>query len=409
MEEAGADKQTGLKAFRALRFRNYRVFWIGQFVSLIGLWMMTIAQGWLAYDITNSKFLLGLVNFIAGIPVLLLSPVGGYMADHMDRRKLLLATQVIFAVVSFLIGLLISTGQINYLNLCILALIIGLANAIDSPVRQAFVVNLVERDHFSNAIALNSLSFNSARVIGPAVAGYLIGAFGVELCFYLNAASFIAVIAGLLMIKGIFRSKLAHKASFGEAFLNSVRYVMADRKVFFSLVLMAFTSLFIMPYAVLMPVFAKDILNVGAQGLGVLMSFSGFGALLGAFYLAQAGTKKNFTWTIIISTMMMSLSAALFSLSRNYLLSCAALLILGFNIVTQAISINTFLQYTVTDELRGRLMSFYTMFFLGLMPIGAFQAGLLAHFIGAPLTLFSGAAVIFLSALFLFFRRNQAA
>lgn len=394
-----------LSAFRALRFRNYRVFWIGQFVSLIGLWMMTIAQGWLAYDITSSKFLLGLVNFIAGVPVLLLSPLGGFMADHMDRRKLLLITQVVFAAASFIIGLLISTGQINYINLCLLALVIGLANAVDSPVRQAFVVNLVERDHFSNAIALNSLSFNSARVIGPALAGYFIGAFGVELCFYLNAVSFIAVISSLVMIKGIFKAKAAHRTGFGRAFMDSIHYVLGDKKVMLSLILIAFTSVFIMPYAVLMPVFAKDILGAGAQGLGVLMSFSGLGALIGAFYLAQFG-RGEFTRTVIVSTIMMSLSAALFAFSRNYLLSCGALLVLGFSIVTQAISINTFLQYVVTDELRGRIMGFYTMFFLGLMPIGAFQAGLLAHFIGAPLTLFAGAAVSSLPAAFLFFRRT---
>ncbi|MCX5749717.1 MAG: MFS transporter [Candidatus Saganbacteria bacterium] len=396
------------QAFHALRFKNYRIFWIGQFVSLVGLWMMMIAQGWLAYDITNSKFLLGLVDFIAGIPVLLLSPLGGFMADRMDRRKLLLATQIVFAIASFLIGLLISTGQINYFNLCLLALVFGLANAVDSPVRQAFVVNLVERNHFSNAIALNSLSFNSARVIGPAVAGYLIGAFGVGLCFYLNAVSFLAVIVSLLMIKGIFKVKTMQKANFGEAFMDSVKYVLQNRKVLLSLVLMAFTSLFIMPYAVLMPVFAKDILNVGAQGLGVLMSFSGVGALLGAFFLAQFGAKKDFTRTIIVSTTMMALAAVLFSFSRNYLLSCAALLILGFNIVTQAISVNTFLQYTVTDELRGRIMGFYSMSFMGLMPIGAFQAGALAHFIGAPHTLLIGAVISFLPALFLFFRRATA-
>jgi MFS family permease len=390
-------------AFDSLKYRNYRMFWSGQLISLIGLWMQTLAQGWLVYELTASKFLLGLINAIAGLPVLLLTPAGGIIADHVNKKKLLLFTQVMFSILSFLIGLLISLKWINFENLAFLVFFIGVINAIDSPTRQAFVVELVNKRVLGNAIALNSLAFNSARILGPALAGYIIGITGVEACFYFNAITFFAVIWGLLLVRGDFGAKAEMGSTVRQAFFDGLSYIFKDEKVLFSLILVAFSSLFAMPYAVLMPVFAKDILKVGAQGLGILMAFSGLGALIAAFVLAQFSKKIDLKKLILASTFVMSAALILFSFSLNFYLSCLMLALLGWGIVSQSASVNTFIQHEVPNELRGRIMGFYTLCFMGFMPIGAFQAGITSHFFGAPIALAIGGVACLIPAAFMVF------
>lgn len=398
------------RAFESLQVKNYRYFWFGEGISLIGLWMQTIAQGWLVYDITGSKFLLGLIGTIAGLPVLFLTPIGGIIADHVNKKKLLLFTQVVFALFSFLIGVMISTGVINFWNLAVIVFIMGIANSIDSPTRQSFVIELVGRKHLANAIALNSMAFNTARALGPAVAGYLIGRVGVQACYFINAASFLAVIYGLLLVKGDFSPKFRMQSGMGNALASGFNYAFNNKKIFYSLLLVAFTSLFIMPYAILMPVFAKDILKVGAQGLGTLMAFSGFGALVGAFMLAQFSSKANQKNFIMISTLVTSIAILAFSQSLNLYFSCAMLWLIGWGIVSQAASVNTLIQHEVPDELRGRIMSFYVMSFMGLMPVGAFQAGVGSHFFGAPNSLAFGGIISLIPAFFVikYFRKNPS-
>jgi MFS family permease len=381
------------KAFESLKYANYRNFWLNESVSLIGLWMQMTAQGWLVYDMTGSKFLLGLINTIAGLPIILFTPIGGIIADHRNKKNLLIATQIVFTVLSFLIGVLIFTRGINFLNLSVIVFLIGLANAIDSPTRQSFVAELVGPRSLGNAIALNSIAFNTARMIGPAVAGYIIGFVGVESCYFINSATFLGVILALFMLKGDFSPKLQSGSSARSAFEEGLSYIFKNKRVLFSLILVAFTSVFVMPYAILMPVYARDVFRAGAQGLGTLMAASGFGALTGAFMLAQFSGRIDLRRLIFASTFLIAASLLLFALSENFYLSLAALAVLGWSIVSQAASVNTYIQNEVPNNLRGRIMSFYVISFMGLMPVGSFLSGLSAEHFGAPAALAFGAAI----------------
>jgi MFS family permease len=394
-------------AFASLEHSNFRLFWTVQLISLIGIWMQITAQGWLIYDLTASKFLLGLINAVGGLPILFLSPFGGLIADHFNRKKLLVSTQIAFLGGAFLIGILISFKVINFRSLVVIAFFGGIVNAIDSPVRMAFIVELIDLRSLGNAIALNSIGFNIARVIGPALAGYIVGAIGMDVCFYLNAMAFIPAIFGTYILKGDFSAKVAMRTSVKEAILDGGRYIGANKKVFYSLMLVATSSTFVMPFAILMPVYAKDILKVGAQGLGTLMAFTGFGAFIGAFVLAQFSHRIDFVKFIYYSTIMLAVSLLFFAFSTHFAWSCLFLALLGMGIVVQVASINTFIQGVVPNELRGRIMSFYTLCFMGFMPIGAFQAGVISHFIGAPLSLALGAIILCIPIFILFFRKKE--
>jgi MFS family permease len=390
--------------FEALGQDNFRYFFFGQLVSLTGLWMMMMATSWLIYDMTGSRFLLGMVNTVSGLPALILNPVGGIFADRMDKKMLLLFTQVASSAISFLIGFLISVHMIGVENLTILVFVFGLVSAIDSPTRQAFVIELVEKRTMGNAIALNSLGFNSARIIGPAVAGYLIGMIGVESCYFINAVSFIAVIISLLMIKGDFGPKNMDGHSIRKDFMDGLEYLFRNKRVLASLVVVAFTSIFIMPYAILMPVFVKDIFHRGPEGMGILMAFSGLGALIGALGLAQFSRTIDYKKFILFSSFIMTLASFVFSYSTSFSLAGLMLIFMGWGIVSQAASVNTVIQQEVPNKLRGRIMGFYAMSFMGFMPVGAFQAGIVSHFYGAQFTLAAGAVLSLLPTLLLLLR-----
>jgi MFS family permease len=393
-------------AFASFKHSNFRMFWTVQLISLIGLWMMITAQGWLVYDLTASKFLLGVFNTVGGLPLLFLSPFGGLIADHFNRKRLLVLTQIVLSAGSFLIGVLISMKVINFWSLVGIAFLGGIVNAIDSPTRMAFIVELIDIRSLGNAIALNSIGFNIARVIGPALAGYIVGAIGVDLCFYLNALAFLPAIFGTSVLKGDFSAKFAPGNSVREALWDGGRYVRANKKVFYSLLLVAVSSTFVMPFAILMPVYAKDILKVGAQGLGTLMAFTGFGSLIGAYVLAQFSHRIDFVKFIYYSTILLAFSLLFFAFSTHFAWSCLFLGLLGMGIVIQVASINTFIQGVVPNALRGRIMSFYTLCFMGFMPIGAFQAGVVSHFIGAPLSLALGAVILFVPIFVMLFRKK---
>ncbi|MBI4766195.1 MAG: MFS transporter [Deltaproteobacteria bacterium] len=305
-----------------------------------------------------------------------------------------------------MIGVLISLKVINFWNLIVIALLGGIVNAIDSPARMAFIVELIEIRSLGNAIALNSIGFNIARVIGPALAGYIVGMIGLDVCFYLNAMAFIPAILGTHILKGDFSAKGAMGNSVKEALFDGGRYIGANKKVFYSLMLVATSSTFVMPFAILMPVYAKDLLKVGAQGLGTLMAFSGFGSLIGAYVLAQFSHRIDFVKFIYYSTILLAVSLFLFAFSTHFAWSCFFLALLGMGIVVQVASINTFIQRVVPNELRGRIMSFYTLCFMGFMPIGAFQAGVVSHFLGAPLSLASGAVILLVPIFVMLFRKK---
>jgi MFS family permease len=377
-------------ALRALRHRNFQLFFSGQLISLIGTWMQSVAQSWLVYRLTGSSLLLGSVGFASQIPVFLFAPLGGIVADRHNRQRVVIGTQAASMLLAFALAALTLTGIVQVWHIFVLASLLGVVNAFDIPVRQSFLVDMVGREDLMNAIALNSSMFNGARIIGPAIAGILVARIGEGWCFFANAVSYIAVIIGLLMMRvrphshGPSGSPLAH-------IVEGFRFVRRTGPIMAILLLLGLVSLVAMPYTVLMPVFADKILHGGARGLGILMGATGVGALLGALTLAtRTGVGGLGRW-VAFSCGGFGLSLALFSLSRSFWLSAALLLPVGFCMMLQMSSSNTLIQAMVPDHLRGRVMSVYSMMFMGMAPFGALLGGALADRLGAPQTVSMGA------------------
>jgi MFS family permease len=377
---------------RALRHRNYRLFFCGQTVSLIGTWMTRIATSWLVYRLTGSALLLGLVGFAGQIPSFLLAPLAGVLVDRWDRHRLLVATQVLAMVQSAALAGLALAGVINIWHVLALSLFQGLINAFDMPARQAFVVEMVEkREDLANAIALNSSMVNAARLLGPSIGGVVIAAVGEGWCFFGDAVSYLAVIASLLLMRIAPRPR---RASQEKRVLPELRegwaYVAGSPPLRSILLLLALVSLVGMPYTVLMPVFASTILHGGPHTLGFLMGATGVGALLGAVFLANRRTVLGLGKVIPIAAGLFGAGLIGFSLSRQLWLSLVLLLVTGLGFMVHMAASNTLLQTLVDDDKRGRVMSFYTMAFMGTTPFGSLLAGSLADRIGTPPTLFVG-------------------
>jgi len=375
---------------RALRHRNYRLFFCGQLISLVGTWMQSVAQAWLVYRLTGSTVLLGIVGFAAQFPVFLLAPLGGSVADRYDRRHVLIATQTAAMLVAFILAGLTLTGRVQVGHLVVLASFLGAINAVDITTRQAFAVDIVGRADLINAIALNSSMVNGARIVGPAVAGVLVARVGEGWCFLVNAVSFLAVIAGLLMMNMTARTTVPLPGSAPESILEGFRYVRRTGPVRALLLLLGLVSLMGMPYAVLMPVFADQILHGGPRGLGLLMGASGAGALGGAGVLAARKGIRGLGHWIALAAAGFGMSLILFSLSRSFWLSAALLVPAGFSKMIEMAASNTMIQSLIPDALRGRVMAVYSMMFMGMAPFGALLAGALAHRIGAPATVMVG-------------------
>jgi len=375
---------------RALRHRNYRLFFCGQLISLVGTWMQSVAQAWLVYRLTGSPVLLGFVGFAAQFPVFLLAPLGGSVADRYDRRHVLIATQTAAMLVAFILAGLTLTGRVQVWHIVVLASFLGAINAVDITTRQAFAVDIVGRADLINAIALNSSMVNGARIVGPAVAGVLVARVGEGWCFLVNAVSFLAVIAGLLMMNMTARTTVPLPGSAPESILEGFRYVRRTGPVRALLLLLGLVSLMGMPYAVLMPVFADQILHGGPRGLGLLMGASGAGALVGAVVLAARKGIRGLGHWIALAAAGFGMSLILFSLSRSFWLSAALLVPAGFSMMIEMAASNTMIQSLIPDALRGRVMAVYSMMFMGMAPFGALLAGALAHRIGAPATVMVG-------------------
>jgi MFS family permease len=382
---------------RALRHRNYRLFFAGQLISLIGTWMDQVAESWLVYRLTGSALLLGTVAFASQIPVFLLAPIGGALADRLDRRKILICTQSSMMLLTFILAGLTLSHRVHIWQVVTLAALTGVVNAIDLPARQAFVVDMVSRADLVNAIALNSSMFNGARIVGPALAGIVVAAIGEGWCFFANGVSFIAVIAGLGLMK-IDRPRLAIEGSPLENIMEGFKFVAQSGPVRALMVLLGLVSFTAMPYAVLMPLFADKILHGGAQALGLLMGCSGVGALGGALTLAMRKTLKGLSVWVAASCAGFGMALLLFSFSRWLWLSAALLVPAGFCMMIQMASSNTLIQSMVPDRLRGRVMSVYAMTFMGMAPLGALLAGSLAHKLGAPMTVGIGGVVAIVGA-----------
>jgi MFS family permease len=384
---------------RAFRHRNYRLFYSGQLISVIGTWMQTVAQSWLVYRVTGSATLLGVVGFASQIPIFLLSPIAGAVADAFPRRRSLIVIQSTAMLLAFPLAILTLLNRIEVWHVMVLAVLLGVVNAFDIPVRQSFMMELVGREDLVNAIALNSSMVNGARTVGPAVAGLLVAAVGEGWCFLLNAISYIAVIAGLKMITVGNRPARQHAGSHVEAMVEGFRFVFRTRPVRAILILLGLISLMGTPYTVLMPIFAEEILGGGATGLGLLMGSAGIGALMGALILTGRKSPYGLGKWIMWASAGFGASLVFFAFSSNFWFSFLVLLIVGFTMIVEMASSNTLIQSMVPDHLRGRVMAVYSMMFMGMAPIGALFAGVLANKVGAPVTVAAGGVVCVAGAL----------
>lgn len=386
--------------FRALHHRNFRLFFIGQGISLTGTWIQSITMSWLVYRLTNSALLLGVVGFAGQIPVFLLAPLAGVSADVWNRRNILVITQTLAMIQAFVLALLTLTGTIAVWHIITLGLLLGLVNAFDMPTRQSFVVDMVEKqEELGNAIALNSFLFNGARLVGPSIAGVLIAILGEGMCFLLNAISYLAVIFALLAMKITTRERESQVTLLFQRLREGFIYALGFSPIRDILLLIGLISLAGMPYSVLMPVFARDILHGGPSTLGFLMATWGMGALVGAIYLASRKSVMGLEKMIAIASTIFGIGLVAFSLSHILWLSLLLLLLTGFGMMVQMASSNTILQTIVDDNKRGRVMSIYTMAFIGTAPFGSLLAGGLASRIGAPNTLTIGGTLCILGSL----------
>ena len=398
-----------VRPLKAFRHRNYRLFFSGQVISLTGTWIQQVALGWLVLQLTNSALLLGVVSSIGALPILAFSLPAGVVADRLNKRNLIVCTQTCAMTLALVLAALTYKHVINIYFIMAIGFLLGTVNAFDAPTRQSFVIEMVGREDLTNAIALNSAMFNSARIVGPAIAGALIAAIGSSGAFFVNGLSFIAVIIGLLLMQVNHQIPRVH-ASVTEGLKEGLAFVRGNRLVVGLLMLTAVVSIFSIPYAVLMPIFARDILKVGARGLGYLMSCVGAGALIGAVTLSSLGDFKWKGKLLLAGNLTFCTMLVLFSFSRTWPLSMGLLVGVGWGMMTNMALTNTLIQTAVPDQLRGRVMSVYTLMFLGLAPIGSLQAGVIAHWLSAPVAIGIGAVVCATSALILSprFVRNQA-
>jgi MFS family permease len=385
--------------FRALKHRNFQLFIIGQLISLIGTWMQTTAQQWLVYRLTGSVALLGVFGFANQVPMLLLAWMGGYVGDRYNRHRGVIVTQTCSMVLAFVLAVLTLTHGIRVWHLIVIAFLVGVVNAFDVPIRQAFFVHMVGKDDLPNAIALNSSIFNGARVIGPAVAGFTIVLVGEGWCFFLNGVSFIAVLVALLLMR-IERSEGQRaKESPLRSFVQGFRFAMSDVPIRSALLLLSGLSLFGLQYAVFLPIYAKDILHGGAKVLGLLMSAAGVGAVLGALQFATRTEYKGLARWIATTCTACGIALIVIAAARTFWLCAAVLFVVGFAATSQMAATNTIIQQRVPDEMRSRLMAVYATMFMGVQPIGALIAGGVAKHLGASYTLLAFGSLVLIGSM----------
>jgi MFS family permease len=416
--------------FRALRHRNYRLFFFGQMVSLIGTWMQMIAQQWLVYRLTGSATMLGVVSLIGLLPSIPMSLWGGSLADRYPKRNILIVVQATMMIQAFILSALTGTGAVQVWHVLVLAAVLASANAIDMPVRQSFVVEMVEgREDLTNAIGLNSTIFNAARAIGPALAGVMVAATGEAGAFFLNGVSFIAVLAGLFLMRIPAQPQKRTRASFGPHILEAARYVADRRPVLVLISLVAASAFLSMPYSTLLPVFAKTILKSSAEPMlaavctgsralldcrspdaltyGLLMAAVGAGAVVGALTVASLPAQARRGPLLTAGNLLFPALLVGMALSRSFALTSALLLGVGFSFVFQQTLGNTLMQITTPDEMRGRVMSFYTMTTQIAMRLGGMQAGSMADLFGAATAVGVGAALCLSYGVFVAWRYPQ--
>jgi MFS family permease len=390
---------------RAFRHRNYRLFYAGQTVSLIGTWMQQVAQAWLVLELTNDPFFLGLIAAAQFTPVLVLGLFGGVVADALPKRRTLVAVQATMMILALTLWALSATGLVQVWMIFVLALLLGTANAVDMPVRQSFVIEMVGRSDIANAVALNSAMFNGARIMGPAIAGLVIAAVGVPTAFFLNGLSFLAVIVGLLMIR---ESELVARGAFarphsvrevGEALGEGLSYVRRTPAVLLAVWVVGLVATFGMNFSVVIPAFSRDVLGTGAEGYGFLMSLAGVGSLLAALWLAFGGRAR--IRVLIGGALVLGLAETALAFTSTYAVAGLLLFLVGAGGIAMAATANTTIQMAVPDELRGRVLGVYTTVFAGSTPIGGLIVGAIASVAGVPVAVLVGgvaATVVALAA-----------
>ncbi|MBF0524749.1 MAG: MFS transporter [Deltaproteobacteria bacterium] len=391
----------GIKfAFRAFGSRNYRLFFMGQGISLIGTWMQQTAMSWLVYRITGSMFLLGVVAFSNQIPTLVLGPFAGVIADRWERKRLLIWTQFLSMLQAIILTWLVFVGTIQAWHVLALSLFIGIVDAFDVPIRQSFIFQMMERkEDLGNAIALNSAMYNGARFIGPSIAGILISTVGEGACFLSNGVSYLAVLAGLAAIKVAPQQSPYGSAPVLRQFYEGIRYAVDFKPIMAILALLSIFSLAGSPYLVLLPAFAKNVLHGGAKTFGILMSAAGVGALSATLYLAPRKNAHGLIRVIPLAAATCGMGIVLFALTRSFPLSVTCLFMAGFGMTAHIASSNTLLQTIVDEDKRGRIMSLFAMSYVGVMPFGSILAGAIADRVGVQFTLLLGAALCIIAAL----------
>lgn len=385
------------RTFRALHHRNYRLFFGGQSISLIGTWMQQLAMSWLTYRLTHSTVLLGVVGFSSLIPSFLLAPFAGVLIDRWERHRVMIITQILAMIQSVVLALLVLTGIITIWHIIILSTLLGIINSVDNPVRHALIIDLVENeDDLSNAIALSASIFNVARLVGPSIAGVLISLVGEGVCFLINALSFIAVIISLLSMKVTSKERKMHKTPFWRDIREGFAYAFGFPPIRYILMLIAWTSLVGMSYNVLMPVFARDILHGGAHTFGFLMAGTGCGALIGSIYLATRKSVLNLERILVITSLLFGIGLILLSLSHADWVALICMMLIGFGMISQFAGCNTILQTIVEEDKRGRVISLFIMTSIGTIPFGSLLAGSIAQIVGTIQTIrISGLLCIF--------------
>jgi len=387
--------------FRSLQYRNYRLFFAGQSISLIGTWMQRIAMPWLVYHLTGSAFLLGLVSFAGQIPTFLLSPLAGVVTDKFSKYRVLLITQIISLIQALFLAMLTLSGEIEIWHIVVLSIILGCVNAFDVPSRHSFVIEMVEKkEHLGNAIALNSMMFNGARLIGPSIAGMMLATTSEGVCFLINAISYVFVVISLLLMH-IKKNKVDYNP--GNMFAEmkeGFRYAFGFAPIKHLLILLAVVSLMGSSYQVLMPVFAKEILRGGSTTFGFLMGAAGLGALAGAVYLASRETVLKLGRIIPTAAALFGIGLIALSVTNYFPVSLLFMIIIGLGLMLHTASSNTILQTITDDDKRGRVMSFYSLAIMGTAPFGSLLAGSLAKITGTPFTIFIGGLTCIIGAFF---------
>ena len=395
------------ESFPALRHRNFQLFFTGQGISLIGTWMQNIAQPWLVLRLTNSPFLLGLVIAFQTLPQMLFSLFVGSIIDRLPKKKILIITQTCFMILAFILGILASSSFVQYWHVLVIAALFGIFNTIDMPTRQAYMIELVGKEDLMNAIGLNSSMFNLTRIIGPTLGGVLIGLIGLPACFYFNALSFLAVIIQLTKINAPSFNNIQNKFSFKNLWGDSIdgmKYIINRVEIREVILFVGLITIFAINFSVLVPVYAKDVLKLGASGFGLLMAAMGTGALSGALIIALNKDRKPKLITIIFAGFAFSLSMALLSFARNLIFSLFLLTFVGLFMILFVTSINTLIQLESEDSFRGRVMSVFSFVFVGVAPIGSLYAGALANRFGSNVAFGISGLIGFVTTIFIFFR-----